>query len=242
MDDLRIGRVARVLRQRLGLRQQDVASKAACSQDEVSLLERGRIAGMSLRRLRRLFRVFDAEVVVIIRWRGGSLDHLLDARHASLGEAMIERLMEAGWAVQPEVSYSIYGERGSIDLLAWHESTRTLLVIELKTELTSIEETLRGHDTKVRLGPGIARERFGWNPVVVARLLVLPEDRTARRHVNQHQATLRRDYPLATPAVKRWLRKPDAKTVGGILFLPDTSPSRVRRRIRPVTRPNAAIS
>jgi hypothetical protein len=56
----------------------------------------------------------------------------------------------------------VFGERGSIDLLAWHESSRTLLVIELKTELTSVEETLRRHDSKVRLAPGIARERFGW--------------------------------------------------------------------------------
>jgi hypothetical protein len=40
------------------------------------------------------------------------------------------------------VTFSIYGERGSIDLLAWHSETRTLLVVELKSELTSIEETL----------------------------------------------------------------------------------------------------
>jgi transcriptional regulator with XRE-family HTH domain len=232
MDDLRIGRVARVLRHRLGLRQQDVARKAECSQDEVSLLERGRIEGMSLRRLRRLFRVFDAEVVVIIRWRGGSLDHLLDARHASLADATIGLLAEAGWVVQPEVSYSVYGERGSIDLLAWHESSRTLLVIELKTELTSIEETLRRHDTKIRLGPGIARDRFGWNPKVVARLLVLPEGRTSRRRVDRYQATIRRVYPLTPSAVKRWLGRPSGGAIGCILFLADTNDSRVRHRIR----------
>ena len=223
------------------MRQADVATSAECSQDEVSLLERGRIEGMSLRRIRRLFRVFDADVVVLIRWRGGSLDHLLDARHAQLAEAMIGRLVDAGWIVQPEVSYSVYGERGSIDVLAWHEGTRTLLVIELKTELTSIEETLRRHDTKVRLGPGIARERFGWNPAVVARLLVLPDDRTARRHVELHRSTLRRVYPAATPAIKRWLRKPSGGALGGILFLPDTSTSRVRQRIRPTRPPKPAI-
>jgi hypothetical protein len=145
---------------------------------------------------------------------------------------MIGQLLEAGWTVQPEVSYSVFGERGSIDLLAWHESSRTLLVIELKTELTSIEETLRRHDTKMRLGPGIARERFGWNPAVVSRLLVLPEGRTARRRVHRHQTTLRRVYPFTTSAVKRWLRSPSGGAIGGILFLADTSTSRVRHRIR----------
>ena len=240
MDDLRIGRIARVLRQRLGMRQADVAASAACSQDEVSLLERGRIEGMSLRRLRRLFRVFDAEVVVLIRWRGGSIDHLLEARHARLAEAMIDRLVLAGWVVQPEVSFSVYGERGSIDLLAWHEATKTLLVVELKTELTSIEETLRRHDTKVRLAHGIARERFGWKPAVVAKLLVLPDDRTARRRVDAHRATFRRVYPLGSPAVKRWLQRPDG-AIGGIFFLSDTTASRVRQRIRTASGPKRTI-
>ena len=140
--------------------------------------------------------------------------------------------MGAGWSVQPEVSHSVYGERGSIDLLAWHEATRTLLVIELKTEITSIEETLRRHDSKVRLAPGIARERFGWDPAVISRLLVLPEDRTARRRIEEHRATFRRVYPLANAAVKRWLSDPQG-SMAGILFLPDTNTARVRRRIRP---------
>lgn len=226
-----MGRIARVLRQRLGWRQVDVARSAACSQDEVSLLERGRIEGVSLRRLRSLFRAFDAEVVVLVRWRGGSLDHVLDARHAALAEATISWLMDAGWFVQPEVSFSVYGERGSIDVLAWHEETRTLIVIELKTELTSIEETLRRHDVKVRLASGIARDRFGWSPAAIARLLVIPDDRTARRRVEQHRTTLRRVYPLGTVAVKQWLIRPSG-AIGGILFVPDTKASRVRRRIR----------
>jgi hypothetical protein len=149
---------------------------------------------------------------------------------------MLGKLAAAGWLVQPEVSYSVYGERGSIDLLAWQESTRTLLIIELKTELTSIEETLRRHDTKVRLGPAIARERFGWDPAVVSRLLVIPDDRTARRRVDAHRATFRRVYPLGTPAVKQWLLRPDG-AIGGILFLSDTSDSRVRQRIRTAVRP-----
>jgi hypothetical protein len=216
------------------MRQQDLAREAACSQDQISLLERGRIDRMSLWRLRSIFRALDAEVVVFVRWRGGSLDHLLDARHAFLAESTIERLLGAGWAVQPEVSYSVFGERGSIDLLAWHESSRTLLVIELKTELTSIEETLRRHDSKVRLAPGIARERFGWDPALVARLLVLPEDRTARRRIEEHCATFRRAYPLRNAAVKRWLSDPRG-SMAGILFLTDTNSARVRRRIRAMT-------
>jgi transcriptional regulator with XRE-family HTH domain len=231
MDDLQIGRIARILRQRIGLRQSDVAARAGCSQSEVSLLDRGRIAAMSLGRLRKLFAVFDADLVVYVRWRGGDLDRLIDSRHASLAERITQLLELAGWIVVPEVSYSTFGERGSIDLLAWHPATRTLLVIELKSELTSIEGTLRQHDVKVRLGPTIARERFGWDPAAVARLLVLPDDRTARRRVEQHRAVFARAYPQRSVAIRRWLQAP-VGALGGILFLPDAIAARAKRRIR----------
>ena len=231
MDDGRVGRVARGLRHTRGLRQLDVAARAECSQDEVSLLERGRIARMPLWRLRKLFAVFDADVVVLIRWRGGSLDRLLDERHAALAGATTRLLESRAWVVAPEVTYSIFGERGSIDLLSWHPGSRTLLVIELKTEITSVEATLRQHDVKVRLAPGIARERFGWDPQVVGRLLVLPESRTARRQVERHRSVFVRLYPMGNVDVRRGLTTPGGR-IDGVLFLTDTSVIRTARRIQ----------
>jgi Holliday junction resolvase-like predicted endonuclease len=81
----------------------------------------------------------------------------------------------------------VYGERGSIDLLAWHEATRTLLVVEVKTEVASIEATLRKHDEKVRLARRVAADRFGWQATVTSRLLVLP--RTSPRSGAMSTAT-----------------------------------------------------
>jgi transcriptional regulator with XRE-family HTH domain len=231
VDDLRIGRIARALRQRLHLRQADLARAASCSQSEYSNLERGRIDGMSVRQLRRLFRALDAEVVITMRWRGGMVDQVLDARHAGLAEVMTRLLEASGWEVVPEVTYSVYGERGSIDLLAWHAPSRCLLVIELKTELTSIEETLRRHDVKVRLAADIARQRFGWNVGSVGRLLVMPEDRTARRRVELHRSVMRGVYPAGNVDVRRWLRTPSGN-IGGVLFLTGIAASRTKRRIR----------
>jgi len=186
---------------------------------------------MSLGRLRKLFAVFDADVVVYVRWRAGDLDRLIDSRHASLAERVTQLLELAGWIVAPEVSFSVFGERGSIDLLAWHPATRTLLVIELKSELTSIEATLRQHDVKVRLGPDIARERFGWDAAAVARLLVLPDDRTSRRRVEHHRAVFARAYPQRNVAVRHWLKLP-VGALGGILFLSDAMAARSKRRVR----------
>ena len=158
MEDIAVGRFARALRRRLALRQVDVGDRAAMSQGLVSLVERGHLDRISLRRLRGLFQVFDAEVVVSVRWRGGDIGRLTDADHAALCESMARRLRESGWEVHPEVSFSEYGERGSIDLLAWHPATRTLLVVEVKTEIAGVESTLRKHDNEM---PPRAQDRPG---------------------------------------------------------------------------------
>src|SRR5947207_14762800 len=213
----------------------DVADRCGMGRDVVSRLERGRVDGLTIGRLRRVFACFDAEVVLLVRWRGGEIDRLLDRRHAELGGRFMTRLDGSGWAAQPETSFSSYGERGAIDALAWNPATRTLLVVEVKTELTSIEETLRRHDLKVRLAPAIARERFGWDAAAVARILVLPDDRTIRRQVERHDAILRRAYPLRGIELKRWLEAPPGP-VSGLMFLSIDDGVGTRRRLAPVSR------
>ena len=240
MDDVRLGRIARALRHRLAIPQREVALRAGSSQDLVSRVERGRVDGVTVRRLRRLLAVFDAELVLYVRWRGGEVDRLLDGVHARLGEQTARLLGDLGWEVVAEMSYSEYGERGSIDILAFHEATSTLLVVELKSELTSIEDTLRRHDAKTRLAAKIARGRFGWAASNVARLLVLPDERTPRRRIQVHETLFTRTYPLRGWALRRWLAGPSdvaPPTVGGVLFLPSNDAvrlgqgSRHRRRV-----------
>jgi hypothetical protein len=153
-----------------------------------------------------------------LRWRAGDLDRLLDEGHASLVGRTAALLRSLGWEVRAEVSYSIYGERGSIDLLAWHEASRTLLVIEVKTELVSLEETLRKHDEKVRLARRIAEEQPGWRARAVGRLLILPDDMTARRRVARHAAVLEVAYPARGSAVRAWLRDPEPQ-MSGLIFM-----------------------
>jgi hypothetical protein len=205
------------------------------SQGTVSLVERGRLDALALRQLRKVLAKLDAEVVVLVRWRDGEIDRLLDARHAALGGLMVERLQSMGWMVIPEVSYSIFGERGSIDLLAWHPPTRTLLVVELKSELGSLEETLRRHDAKVRLAPKVANKRFGWVATTVGRILVFPEHRTIRRQVERHDLLLRRIYPLRSVAMRRWLAAP-LGPAAGLMFLPLTNSHRAMRDPGPRSR------
>lgn len=228
MNDIQLGRTVRALRHRASLTQAQLASRTGVSQGTVSMLERGRFGGMSLARLRGIVAGLDAELVLILTWRGGDLGRLLDARHADLCETMTRSLDERGWVVVPEVSYSQYGERGSIDLVGWHEASATLLVIEVKSEITSVEETLRKHDAKVRLGADIVRERFGWRVRETARLLVLPEQRTIRRQIESKRAVFGRAYPDRTVSVRAWLRAPD-RPLAGLIFLSDSNLGRGRR-------------
>lgn len=237
MDDVRLGSRFRALRHRLGWRQEDVGRSAGLSQDVISLVETGRIEHVSLLALRRHARALGGDLRLTLSFRGAELDRLMDEGHATLLGTVARRLEAVGWDIRPEVSFAVFGERGSIDLLAWHAASAVLLVIEIKTEVVSIEETLRRHDAKVRLAAGIAGERFGWRPTRVARLLVLPESTTARRHVRRHEPVLRHAYPLRGAGLRSWLRAP-VGSVAGLAFVPPTNHSRAqgpavgRRRVR----------
>ncbi|MBI3745620.1 MAG: hypothetical protein HY264_03695 [Chloroflexi bacterium] len=179
----------------------------------------------------------DADLDLIVRWRGGALDRLLDERHAALCAAVARRLRAIGYEVLIEVSYSRYGERGSIDVLGWDVRRSAIVVVEVKTELASIEATLRKHDEKIRLGPRIAQERVGQTPRIVAGLLVLPDDSTTRRRVDRQRPILDGAYPLrghAAWAVLKLLIGASAIAPTGLVFLSLTTAAGVRAR--PVTR------
>lgn len=236
MDEQRVRRTLRALRHRLGWRQVDVAVAGSLSQDDVSRGERGRMRDIA--KLRRQAAALDADVYVGIRWRGGEIDRLLDEGHASIVGWVVTTLTRLGCDVFPEVSYSVRGERGSIDVLAWHAGTRTLLVVEVKTELTSIEETLRKHDAKQRLAAQIGAERFARvAPAQVCRLLVLADTSTARRRTQRHAAVLERAYRLRGSAARDWLASP-AGPASLLMFASSTRTARVsggsvsRKRVR----------
>ena len=228
MDDRRVGLVIRALRRRRGWRQVDLASKARVSQSLISLLERGHLDTITHGTLRRILGKLDARCEIDVRWRGGHLDRMLDEGHARLIDATIAFLAQMGWLWAVEVTYAIFGEYGSIDVLAFHVQTGSLLVIEVKTELTSIEETLRRHGAKVRLGPQIARDQQKWRARSTSRLLIMPESTSTRDQIARHARILDSALPAENVAVRQWLKAPSG-TLGGRLFFRITSPGGGKR-------------
>ncbi len=246
VDDQRVGRVVRALRRRRGWRQIDLAAAAGCSQGMVSLIERGHIDRASLRAVRRILAVLDARAVVTVYWRAGDLDRLLDEDSAVVVAAISGQLRRAGWLVETEVTYARFREHGSYDLLAFHPLMGIVLVVEIKTDLPSVEATLRKLDEKARLAPSIARERFGWQVRTTARLLVLPDERTLRRRVERHRDLLDGVFPTRSVGVRRWINKPSG-SISGLWFVTVTNPGRgiqrpgVRARVRKAPKPSLNI-
>lgn len=197
---------------------------------------------LSIDKLDRILRALDAEIELVVRWRGGELDKVLDAGHATLEGMLAEQLVRDGWRVELEVTYAIGGDRGSVDLLAFHPEHAALLVAEIKSDVTSADGTLRRHDEKVRLGATIARERFGWVARSVSRLLVLPDASTPRRRIRALAGLFDRVYPARGHLARRWLRDP-VGPLAGILFLPSTKAVGARQDLtarRRVSRPRSA--
>lgn len=218
MDDIAVGAALRALRERRGMRQRDLAARAGVSQSLVSFVERGLFARMSFAAIRRIFTALDARVELRVVWQSGELDRLVDRRHAAIVEAVIRALREAGWEVRAEVPLSKFGDRGSVDVFAWHAASGAVLLIEVKSQLYSVEETLRRFHAKIRLGAAIAKEQLGWTPRVVGSALVLPESAGTRRRLDAHAATFAASFPARGRELRAWLRRPD-RAIAAIWFL-----------------------
>lgn len=149
------------------------------------------------------------------------LPRLLDSRHAALQNHVAARLAAWGWLVRPEVSFNHYGDRGRIDLLAFHPPTGVAAVTEIKPTLDDVQETLGRLDVKVRLGAQIAA-RFGWAVHASVPLLVLGEGTTQRRQVASHEA-LFGSLRSGRSAIA-WLREPAGPTPVGLLVFAVADP------------------
>jgi len=162
---------------------------------------------LTLGALARLTAALDGSLVVEIRWRGADLDRLIDRAHAALQNAAAGRLAKAGWVTRAEVSFNHYGDRGRCDLLAWHTSSNSLLIVEVKSRIGDVQDMLGRLDVKVRLGQLLAAQS-GWaQPARIVPALVLKDDRAARAVLERHPAIFDR-YRLRGRAALSWLRTP----------------------------------
>ena len=230
---MRLGSAFRAVRLRRRWRQVDVAARAGVARSMVSDIERGHIDSMPLRTLRAVGSALDIRIDTIARWRGGELPRLLGARHSAMGESVAAFFGTlGGWLHQPEVSFSIYGERGVIDLLAYHAGSGSLLVVEIKTEIIDVNELVGTLDRKARLAPQIVHDR-GWHVSSVSRWVIVSRDKTNQRRIDAHRSMLRSAFRSDGHAMRGWLSRPSgaisALSMWSHVAPTDASPTRSHR-------------
>ena len=218
MDLGPVGRAFKAVRVHLGWTQRDVSARSAVSQGQVSRIERGIAEAVSVRDLGRIAKALNVRLSLNPWWRDGDLAQLLDAGHAAIVEYVVGWLLRRGWEVLVEYSFNHFGERGSVDIVAWHPRFRALLLVEVKSRFVDVQEMLATFARKVRIVPDLVAASHGWQPLAVGRLVVAAGSGTNRRVVDAHPAIFAATYPGRTRDAQAWIARPEG-SFGGVWFV-----------------------
>ncbi len=97
--------------------------------------------------------------------------------------------------IRPEYEFNHYGDRGSVDLLAWHPTERVLLIIEVKSALTDLQATLMSYARKLRIVPDLVAHARGGTHGAWADCSSWPARGRTAIVVAQHPVDLRGELP-----------------------------------------------
>lgn len=214
MDTSSIAGALLAIRYHLGLSQEAAAALAGVSQSAYSRAERGRLAGVTLGTLDRIAAAMGTTLTVGVQYQGGLADRLVDAAHSTLVEFVVTFFRRQGWQVELEFSFNVFGDRGSVDVLAWQAATPTLLIVEVKSRFSDLEAMLildipeatgrAGHRSRRarlgRLDRGTPDPRYG-----TAENRAIPD---------RHAAIFDSSFPARASEVRRWLRAPHGELAG----------------------------
>ena len=218
VQHIAIGRLLRMVRIRREWRQSDVAERARVSASVVARHERGMINSLAM--LDRHASALDVRLDLRLLGRSGHLVRMADEEHAAIVESIADWLRRSGFQVQAEASFSEWGERGRIDLLAYDPHAGTVVIVEVKTLLLDLQELLGGLDVRERLVAVIARRR-GWRIERRVTMLAVAASAANRTVVRSHSA-------LFQPFTVRRLGQSGLDAAGRILVW--ITPQRMARR------------
>jgi transcriptional regulator with XRE-family HTH domain len=227
MDPRRFGRVLRAIRLESGETQAAVSERAQVSQTVYSRAERGMVSDLKVGTLDRIASALDADLIVTLRFQGGRADRLIDRAHASIVELVVAALRSAGWQTHVEFSFNVFGERGSVDVLGWHAPTRTLLIVEVKSRFTDLQEMLLSLGRKLRLVPDEVRRELGWDAASIGRIVVAPGTTENRAILDRHPSIFRTALPARAIEIRGWIREPSGPIAGVWLVSRDV----IRKRV-----------
>lgn len=192
---------------------------AGVSQSAVARVERGDLTAITLETAERVAAALDITLRLDSRWRGGDGDRLIDREHASVVEVVVSELRAVGWEVLLEYTFNHYGERGSVDVIGWHAPSGTLVIVEVKSRLTDLQDLLASLGRKIRIVPDLLDRECGWKPASVGRMVVMPGWTANRAVVDRHRAIFDASFPGRAVDVHRWLRNPRDPSLAAVWFV-----------------------
>lgn len=233
MREQEIGRLFRMLRYRREWTQVKAAEKARISRSVAQKIEHGDGATVSMGLVRKYAAAFDLRVDFLLVGRGAEVARLLDEEHAQIVADLAASLKRSAWIVEPEASFNVYGDRGRVDLLAYHRATKTVLVVEVKTILTHLGEMFGSMNVKQRVVGTLAGER-NWEVETIGTLLAVADTVSSRGIVSGH-AALFDEFDVRANEIRQWLSHPSgARRM--LLWVKPTKSKRAwvagRRRVR----------
>lgn len=228
-----IGALVRDARTVIGWTQRELARRADTSQATIWRLETDQPGVIDLRMIERVLTALGMRLSLMVDAR-----HLEDRRrqrdpvHARLTTSVARRLERVGWLTRLEVPVGADAPRGWIDLLAFREADRSLLIEETKTDLPDAGGLQRSISFYDRMATGVARD-LGWRPARVTVLVVGHDSSTLASRIADNRDLIRRAFPASVPDLDRWLRDADAEPPHGWAFGLADPLSRRRGWLRP---------
>jgi transcriptional regulator with XRE-family HTH domain len=195
-DPIRVtfGRACRDVRGRLGLTLEEVAAAAAITASYLARIERGQV-NPTFEAVDRIAEALGIQLSLDIRppvFLG--TPPVSDLVHARCSAYVDRRLQAADWLTAREVALLDGRYRGWIDLLAFDSTTRSLLIIQIKTRLDDIGALERQLGWYERAAPQLARE-LGWPPVSIRSVVLFLATEEVERTLAANRDVLALAFP-----------------------------------------------
>ncbi len=210
-----IADLVRDSRELIGWSQRDLAAAAGTSQTTICRLEAGTTASIGLDVVERVLEALGLRVSLSVNGR-----HLDDRRrqrdgvHARVNGFVARRLERWSWLTATEVRVGGDVPRGWIDLLAYREADRSLLIEETKTDLPDMGGLQRSLGFYQREAWDAAR-RLGWRPIRSSVLVVMLDSATVARRLADNRDLVGLAFPARIADVAAWLEDPSRQAPRG---------------------------
>jgi transcriptional regulator with XRE-family HTH domain len=192
-----------------GWSRRELARRARLSRHVVDRIENA-TAVPSLLAIARLFETLGIEAELATR-APFLLDgtRQKDAAHARCSAYVHRRLRRHGLLVEREIEIVHGRTHGWIDLLAFESASRTLVVVEIKTQIEDVghlERTIGWYERQ----SWVACRRLRWRPTRVVSWLVILDTDAVETRLAANKEAVRLAFPERAAAVHRWLKDPTA--------------------------------